>query len=209
MCTEKTCINVVNICNLAIYAHNSLSASQIKNDCLFKENVCESILIKFSKNGLKSLCLCLYRPNTHATYNTNNQIEAFIEYFTEILEFIDSFNIPTIVTGDFNLNLFGATDINSHPTSLLDLCIFYNLLQCISRATRITPNSATLIDLTFIKGLMPNLICSGVITTDISDHFCNFVLIKTDRVKIKKEPPKYKRLINDETTLSFLTIYQL
>ena len=149
------------------------------------------------------MCLCLYRPNTHATYNTNNQIEAFIEYFTEILEFIDSFNIPTIVTGDFNLNLFGATDINSHPTSLLDLCIFYNLLQCISRATRITPNSATLIDLTFIKGLMPNLICSGVITTDISDHFCNFVLIKTDRVKIKKEPPKYKRLINDETTLSF------
>lgn len=131
---------------VAIYAHNSLISSQIDTPILFHNNILESVLIKISKNGLKSLCLCVYRPNTHTRLSSTEQLAAFFECFNEILNYLDSFNLPVIILGDLNLNLFHSNDINSDPSNLLDTCLAYSYIQSISRATRVTPTSSTLID---------------------------------------------------------------
>ena len=189
---------------VAIYIKDSFISNQILHPCLFNERILESVLVKFSLHGgFKGLVLSLYRPNTHADLSYNNQILLFLELFAEILNYLDSFNLPVILVGDMNLDLFLSNDLSSNSTSLLNQCNSWGYLQTISKATRLSGNSSTLIDLCFLKDLIPNLIFSGVIANDISDHYFTFVALKTDKLKKKNSPPVVRRLINDETTNVF------
>ena len=108
---------------VAIYMKDSFISNQILHPCLFNERILESVLVKFSlPGGFKGLVLSLYRPNTHADLSYNDQILLFLELFAEILNYLDSFNIPVILMGDFNLDLFLSNDLSSNSTSLLNQC---------------------------------------------------------------------------------------
>lgn len=167
---------------VAIYIKNSFISNQISHPCLFNERILESVLVKFSlQGGFKGLVLSLYRPNTHPDLSYNDQALLFLELFAEILNYLDSLNLPVILLGDFNLDLFQSNDLSSNSTSLLNQCNSWGYLQTISKATRLSENSSTLLDLCFLKDLIPNLIFSGVIANDISDHYFTFVTLKTDK----------------------------
>ena len=73
--------------------------------------------------------------------------------------------------GDFNLNL---TNYQSHNLTgeFLDMMYFNTFFPLITRPTRITSHSATLIDNIFQNSLETNLL-SSLLFTDISDHLPN------------------------------------
>ena len=162
----------------------------------------ESVLVKFS---IKGLAISLYRPNTHPTLNYNDQTIAFLEQFLELLNFLDSNNLPVLLFGNFNLNLFLSNDPDCNSSTLLNYANIWGYIQTISRATRLTVNNTgTLLDLCFLRNLIPNLIFSGVIVNDISDHYFSLVAIRTEKSRIKPPPPSPRRLFNETTTLAFL-----
>ena len=78
--------------------------------------------------------------------------------------------------GDVNINLI---NIDSHAATqdLVDLLSEYGLMPTISKPTRVTCSSATLIDNIF-SNMVHNSesIFTGVLYTDITDHFPVFFI---------------------------------
>lgn len=187
-----------------IFLKNCFEATQIFDNRLFIENLIETVVIKANINNVNYLLCSLYRPNTHNTLNNDQQTTLFLEHFNTMLEFLDESGLPIIIFGDFNINLFHLNDINSFATQLLDLVTPLGFIQCISKATRLTGHSSTLIDLCFIKSnLVHKHLFSGVISTDFSDHYTTFTTIRTDKIKKRKLPIQKKRLFNSDTKLAF------
>ena len=134
---------------------------------------CEYMFLKISlatTNGTKSYIIGnLYRsPSTKPT--------VFIQRLEKILAKLDRHkNKSIILVGDLNIDLIKHnTDKNGQE--LIDLTTSQGFLQVISRPTRITDHSATLIDHIFVNKIH-DVYSSGIITCDISDHLCTYVNI--------------------------------
>jgi len=95
--------------------------------------------------------------------------------------------------------LFKIGENNSPSMRLLESLNFNGFLNTITRATRITKNTSTLIDIFGVGNFIPNLMLSCVLTSQISDHL---VLINAYRInanKKPKQPDSYeKRLLGDD-----------
>ena len=76
------------------------------------------------------------------------------------------------MAGDFNLNLFNSEN-SSQSQEFLDLIYSSSCIPLISKPTRVTDTSATLIDNISSNILPPPK--SGILVTDISDHFPIFI----------------------------------
>jgi hypothetical protein len=124
---------------------------------------------KSSINATKNLIFgIIYRiPGTDPNY--------FNQKLTETLNKIDSEHKQCIHVGDYNLNLLNSA--NHIPTNeFADLNFSHSLYPVINKPTRITPNSASLIDNIFINSNdIPNNL-SGILLNDISDHFPVFFI---------------------------------
>jgi hypothetical protein len=81
-----------------------------------------------------------------------------------------------IIAGDFNINLLQCGD-NVVADQFIDCMYSYGLFPSISRPTRVLKNHASLIDNIFVSD--PFLASSGIICTDISDHFPIFACLKS------------------------------
>ena len=67
------------------------------------------------------------------------------EYLSEILRNIELQNKRCFLMGDFNIDLLN-TEVNQHANDFLNNMLSSSFYPLISRPTRITCNSATLID---------------------------------------------------------------
>ena len=77
--------------------------------------------------------------------------------------------------GDFNINLINYTSHASTENFVNTMCSYF-CTPHILKPTRITGNSATLIDNIFFNSIKYHTV-SGNILTDISDHLPNFLII--------------------------------
>ena len=99
-------------------------------------------------------------------------VDISTENFSVALESLISSLAPRVKTymmGDFNINLL---DHNLSPPVeyFINQMISKNFLPTINRPTRLTPHSCTLIDNIFCNRV-DEAESSGVITTNISDHY--------------------------------------
>ena len=88
--------------------------------------------------------------------------------------------------GDYNLNLM---NYNNHQftNEFLDSMFSSIFVPLITRPTRITSNTVTLIDNIFSNDL-DNHAFSGLFITDISDHFPVFTIISAQAKCVNKKP---------------------
>ena len=131
------------------------------------------VKIKECKNIKKSLIIGnVYR-------SPSRQPQKFIDLLDNVLQQIDRHkNKHILLLGDFNIDLIKYdNDINSQK--LIDTTTNYGFVQTISRPTRITDHSATLIDHIFSNNLN-KIISSSVITHDLSDHLATLATISLD-----------------------------
>ena len=96
------------------------------------------------------------------------QFENFIDCSQLLFQCMNKENKHLLITGDFNLNLLSSDQV-SQPREFLDLIYSSSCIPLISKPTRVTDSSATLIDNIFTNILPPPK--SGILVTDISDHF--------------------------------------
>ena len=114
-------------------------------------------------------------------------------------------NIPFFITGDLNLDLFKINDLNSNSTRLIELLTYNGIINTITKATRITRTSHTLLDIVGVGNFINNLNFSGVLTTQISDHYLllnSFKLSK--KSKDSNESEFYTKRLMGENNLNSL-----
>ena len=122
------------------------------------EVVCAKIRID---NTNIVLCQVYRSPNTDK-FIFNNELE-------QCLIWLSKMNKTTLITGDFNFDLFSmdtSTSIKTFFTTLLSHAFF----PTISRTTRLSHPSSSLLDNIFCNDLS-KVIHSGIILSDLSDHF--------------------------------------
>lgn len=139
----------------------------------------------------------IYRP-------PNTNIDSFNEQYNSMLHQAASTKKTVIITGDFNINLLNFED-HTGTEKFLENSFSNFLHPCITRPTRISPTTSTLIDNIFINNLTQNYL-SGIIMSDISDHLPVFYILneQNNSAKSCKVTKKLtKRVINDKNVNRF------
>jgi len=178
---------------VSVYVSDELQAECIPDTKLSLPFI-ESIFLKISLNNSKHIIIgTIYRPPSG---DTNRFID-------ELCRMINSLNTrqDCILTGDFNIDLLKLNN-NEYPIAneLINAMNTYSLRHVITKPTRVTTNSSTLIDNIFTSN--PINIISGILDVSISDHFPIFIIQKNMLPKrnntITPTTISY-RLINDRT----------
>ena len=104
----------------------------------------------------------------------------FLEVYSQALKKLDRHkNKLVVLAGDHNIDLI-KYEHDSNGQEILDITSSHGFLQVISRPTRITDHSATLIDHIYTNHTH-NVVSSNVITLDISDHLGTNVVISLNK----------------------------
>ena len=113
---------------------------------------------------------------------------------------------PLFLVGDLNINSLDYSR-NTHVRDFFNF-VFQNVVfPVINRPTRVTKSSAAIIDHIVTSTLIDSHIQSGIIKTDISDHFAVFSLLKTDLEQTNIKKTIIKRDINEDSTKYLKTIF--
>ena len=112
----------------------------------------------------------IYRP-------PNDNLELFKESLLQLLQKLDSQKKKCFLMGDINSDLLKVEE-NRHTNDVLNYMFSSSFYPLISRPTRITSTSATLIDNIFVNSLEDSF-TSGLLLTDISDHLPIFQITTT------------------------------
>ena len=168
------------------------------------KNVEDTIETKFieiiNDNGKNIIIGVIYRP-------PNNNFDTFKNTINEILEKIDKENKLSYLMGDYNIDLLKSESCD-YTNNFIEQLFTSSFFPLITKPTRITHHTATLIDNIFTNNLEElEDSTNGIIFSDISDHlpivhtFNTNVLSKTTTKKLTSVP--YQRLFNKTNTEAF------
>ena len=113
----------------------------------------------------------IYRP-------PNTNVKEFNNQYNSIIKTLSKEKHKEIIIGmDHNLDLLKS---NSHMDTqkFMDINFDANILPCITRPTRITKSTATLIDNVFVSQFLHKAFDSAILLNDISDHLPSLVIIQ-------------------------------
>ncbi len=149
----------------------------------------ESIFIEITNMSRKLIIGEIYRvPGT-------NELNS-IERYETILQKFRSFNGVTVIGTDQNFNYMNA-NTHSNTLNLLNTFITAGFMPTITKPTRITYNTSTLIDNIYIRSKSLQNLSSGIISTYISDHLPIFMFIGNKPITTKTPITiKYRSLDN-------------
>ena len=150
----------------------------IKTNILYKrrhdleDNSLELMWIEIQiKNHKPYILGIVYRPPK----STIDEFEALECNFENVCTLTNNI----LITGDMNCNMLTDNILSQKVTQM---CDSLQLQQLVSKPTRITPHSETLIDLFFVSQTLGSLSC-GVQSIGISDHSLIYVCLKAKKVK--------------------------
>ena len=106
-------------------------------------------------------------------------------------------NKEIILGMDHNIN-FLKHDVHPKTQEFLELNLDMNLLPVITKPTRVSTTSATLIDNIFVSNRLQHSINSAVIITDISDHFPCILTVNNFNQSKDRKTKITKRKLNKE-----------
>lgn len=159
---------------VALYVHKDYKVRLIDNMTMAIDHMFECVTVEIIFEKRKNIQVsCVYRA-------PGANIEPFIEHFEKIFAYSNHKDI--FICGDLNIDLLKA---NSHkPTeNYVDTMYSLSLYPLITRPTRITAHSATLIDNIYTNVLKD--MQSGILINDISDHLPVFTLFAIEQTSKK------------------------
>lgn len=152
---------------VGMYVRNDLEFTDITALYSFEDTVFECLLVEINlKNKSNIIVASLYRPPGTDLNIFTNGIPSFL------MQFDKRKNKKLIIAGDFNVNLI---NYESHQTTndFVNHMLSHSLFPTISRPTRVTDTSSTLIDNIF-SDCFDKVTSACVIYEDFSDHFPTF-----------------------------------
>ena len=145
-------------------------------------NIIESLFVEICIPRHKNIIIgVIYRPPSETTLE-------FVEKINEIISGVTKGKKHCYITGDFNLDLLKH---ESHPITaqFIESLFAFGFLPMITKPTRITAHSATLIDNIFTNNTTVSS-KNGLIISDISDHLPIYSLVCGDSC-LRKDSDKY------------------
>jgi len=112
----------------------------------------------------------------------NNDIQSSTHNLSETLHHWSNSKLPFLICGDININLLQQDTVLS-VSNYVSTYNSYNCLELITKPTRITTTSSTLIDHIYTN-LPARKLTPGILINDLSDHLPVFVSIRS---KISKK----------------------
>ncbi len=172
---------------VGIFVKLNLKFKSMENFSIFSDRILESIFIKITLPNNSNITIGnIYRPGTaHPVLTPLEQYDSFSEIFTNMLSSLVVASTPLYIVGDFNIDLLKIST-NARCSDFLDLLFSFGLLQIVTKPTRCTDNSATLIDHIITNQSHPTFSCH-ILTSKISDHFPIIHFLQT---KKPTEKPK-------------------
>ena len=137
-------------------------------------------LVKLCCSNFKTKILgSVYRP-------PNSNLDLFMSGFESVLDHFNHFGVTCLIARDFNIDLL-KYNARCGTGLFLDCLHEHALVPLITKPTRFTSESSTLIDNMFTNKLS-NIMLSGILIIDISDHLPVFYISVT---KNKINTPKF------------------
>lgn len=183
--------------NIVYTIHNGLSS--------MNEHI-ESLLVEINISGTRNiLIMVIYRP-------PNSNSKQFLEHIQDLTHNPIFNNKECFIVGDFNIDI-SKCHSQKNPQELLDTMLSASFLPLVTKPTRVTNHSATLIDNIFCN--MSPLPESGIVLSDISDHYPVFTIVqrtpKTIKIPMqsfrKITPTNTAKLKDDLKTLDWSEVY--
>ena len=182
---------------ICIFSRNDLNI-KIRNDLTIENSASniESLFIEILNEKSKNIIVgVIYRPPD----NIFNDFESDLKI---VLSRLDKRNKPCYIMGDFNIDLLKYYQCNFSN-------LFFNqfsssgYIPLITRPTRITKSTATLIDNIFTNNLSHTEHLSGIMVNDISDHLPIFTITKHEMHinTVSSESGSYVTRIIDKKSL--------
>ena len=175
---------------VCLYVSNELPFVKLSNISFFNDSV-ESLFIEINCDTLGKCTIgVIYRPPNISIDLFNNNLDIIFNTLSS--------NKNSYIMGDFNVNLF---DDNT-ATNFINAFASNGFSPVITKATRISNHTATLIDNIFTNADC-NII-SGIFDTDLSDHFPIFLKVTDECRNINPNTPHYVRNFNANNKHRFL-----
>ena len=152
----------------AVFLHESLPFStrhdlSVSNADI--EALCVEIINKKSKN-------ILINTQYRQPAGNFNEFEAYLNTFLANSKTTDK---TCFLVGDLNLNLIDYQS-NAKVRNFVNLIFQHSLVPIVNKPTRVTKNNATLIDYIITNSFTDQENLTGILKTDISDHFPIFTI---------------------------------
>ena len=174
---------------IGIYLKEAFNYKLRKDLSIFDEDIMESLFIELvSEENTNIIVGVIYRA-------PDSDVKSFLKSFSEITEKLNLENKNCYLLGDFNINLLSVND-SYIAGEFLDIIYSSFFKPLISKHTRITTNTATLIDNIFTNVFDDKATCvNGLVCAEISDHIPIFHIHKTkdEQNKQKKEAKFIRR----------------
>ena len=103
------------------------------------------------------------------------------------------------MAGDFNMNLLDFEQ-NKKVQNFLNIMFGHSMMPVINKPTRVTKNTATAIDNIFINSVTTTKFKTGIIKSDISDHFPIF-FVAGYNIHIKETKERFKEFLDIQATI--------
>ena len=134
--------------------------------------------------------------SVHYRHPKKTSDETYINKLQETFDKITQEHKIVTILGDFNYNLLKYTE-DTHVKKFADTMFSNNLQPLINKPTRVVKNQKpSLIDNFFVNAIDKE-ITSGNITSKITDHMPNFMIMKTIDFDHKQIPKKVRKKIKD------------
>ena len=173
--------------SLYIAKHHNCKPRKDLDSLMYKSCELESTFAEIIIPKKKNIIIgCIYR---HPSMDLDDFNES---YLIPVLNKISEENKDVFLMGDFNADLM-YTEADIHISNYFDTLTTHLLVPHIIFPTRVTPNSKTLIDNIFSNSLNYTQGISGNITSTISDHFAQFLIIPMDLNFIPRKTTQFKR----------------
>ena len=168
---------------------------KIRNDLCINDSETESFFIEVINSHKSNVIIgIVYKP---PCVSGNN----FTDHIDEIFSRLNAENKNCYIMGDYNINLLQCdTDITvQHFMNILDSQSFY---PTINKPTRITTDSATLIDNILTNDYLNHT--AGVLVADISDHLPVFLIIDNFRESVQANIKPKRRVFDKSSIENFI-----
>ena len=154
---------------ISVFISQGFQATEVRGSRISNQTI-ESLFINVNQPGAnKSFILgTVYKP-------PSSDCVAFTDSLCNLIGGLSLRSTELILCGDFNLDLF-AVDTHVPTAEFVHRLFSLSLTPIISKPTRVTDHSATLIDNIFIDSTLEYR--AGIFSSDISDHFPIFVIKK-------------------------------
>ena len=164
-----------------------------RDDLCVETQDLEHVVVELKTDTKNILLVSGYRP-------PNTSVKTMLQDYKRLLTNLRKCKHHELIIGlDHNLDLM-KTHIHKQTSEFLEMNLSNDLTPCITKPTRITHTTATLLDNIFVSPKLHHNLSPFILTEDISDHLPIIALLGNQKKSLKQSITVTVRNLSDENT---------